>query len=532
MKQAKKPRVKRLSLRQHKVTKLQVVVLAGLVVLVGAAVVYRSFAGSNAKFVPKNVSNLRNYGRAIQVNPSATGGYTMDGFGQLYAFSIGVNGRAPFALPTSHYSSARDEARDFVVLNWSNPAVLILSKDGQLHTVGNNHNVNQESVTTSTARKIIMYDSQRGYVLDGSGRFARFSVDGVSLPPAVSRFEPRTGQDVVRSAVINPNKQWGYLVTGDGSVHEFSIGSGGAAPAISAGTTWPDVDKAIDITMSNWSSRQGYVVASDGGWYSFNGAPNDYTRKSGAPFNFGTSIRGFYQVAGKAAFEVSKEGTVYVFSLPNYLVAQNDKEIYPQAPKPTTKPFSIGSPLKYGYYRMPAAPNGEYSFYDPKVSPFNTQPTPDRVGTLIHERCGRAELLRLVYNVSKKWQDTYGKDGSRVNVGDLNSPGHISHSNGVDVDLRTTNLSAFNAPNAKKYPQVRDRTVQMSKWLIDGGAKLLLYNDTAVFNAVNSYGRSKGLNYNVMQYYDNHDEHVHVRIGLRTIANNPSALTTTSGCPQ
>ena len=529
MKQTKKPRIKRFSFRSHKVTKLEVVALASLVVLVGAAVVYKSFAGSNAVYVPKGVTNLKGYGRAIQVNPSATGGYVMDGHGQLFAFSVGTTtGKAPYALPTTYYSSA-DVARDFVVLDWNNPSVVILSKDGQLHEVGRYRNVKTEAITTATARKIIMYDTQRGYILDGSGRFIRFSLDGVSLPPAAGGFTIRTGQDFYRSATLNPNKKNGYVAGADGNVYEFRVGSNAVAPAINAKTVWQGADKAIDIIVSNWTGRQGYVIASDGGWYAFGGAPNDYTKKSGAPFNFGTSVRGFYQVPGKAAFEINKDGTVYVFALPNYLVAQNDKEIYPPA---AAKPFKPQGPLAYGYYRMPTAPNGEYDFYNPNVAPFNTQPTPAKNGATYNQRCGRLELVNMVYDVAKKWQDTYGKDGSRINVGDLNAAGHISHSNGVDVDLRTSNLSAANLLNAQRYPYLRDRSIQLAKWLIDDGAKLILYNDTAIYSAVNAYGRSKGLTYNVMQYYASHDEHMHVRIGYRSVAGNPLALKAVDDCPK
>lgn len=528
MVQTKKPRVKRFNLRQHKVTKLQVVALASLVVLVGAAVVYKSFAGTNAGYVPKDVAQLNGYGRAIRVNPQASGGYTLDGHGQLYGFSVGVNGRAPYPVSTSGYYTTGDHARDFEVLNWTNPSALVLSDDGQLHSVGNYVSVTSESVSTTTARKIIMYDSQRGYILDGAGRFIRFGINGASFPPVLGGFTVRPGQDVARSAVLNPNRKNGYLVTADGNVYELSIGSNARALAVSGGTTWSGVNKAIDITMANWSSRQGYVIASDGGWYAFNGAPNDYNKKSGAPFNFGTSVRGFYQVPDKAAFEVNKNGTVYVFSLPNYLVAQNDKEIYPPA---TTKPFKPEGPLAYGYYRMPIAPNGEYDFYNPNISPYNTQPTPAKNGVSSDERCGSLTLVNMVYKISQLWQAQYGKDGSRINVGDLNAAGHISHSQGIDVDIRTSNLSAANRLNAEKYTYLRDRSVWLAERLIDNGARLILYNDSAIYARVNAYGRSKGLNYDVMQYYADHNEHFHVRIGSKSSSNNPLALKSAEGCP-
>lgn len=528
MAKIKKPRVKRLNLRNHNVTKLQVVLLVGLVVLVGAAVAYKSFAGTNAGYVPKGVANLRGYGRAVKVNSTMSGGYTMDGHGQLYPFSIGVNGKAPYSISTSGYYSPGDNARDFVVLNWTNPAALVLSNDGQLHSVGNYTNVTTEAITTLTARKIVMYDSQRGYIVDGAGRFIRFGINGASFAPAVTGFTIRPGQDVARSAIINPNKQNGYLVTADGNVYELRVGSNAPAPAINAATTWDGVNKAVDITITSWSGRQGYVIASDGGWYAFGGAPNDYNKKSGAPFNFGTSIRGFHQVSDKAGFEVSKEGAVYVFSLPNFLVAQNDKEIYPPT---TAKPFKPEGPLAYGYYRLPVAPNGEYDFYNPNISPYNTQPTPAKNGVTLDERCGNLSLVNMVYKISQEWQAKYGKDGSRINVGDLNAAGHISHSQGIDVDFRTSNLSAANKLNAARYPYLRDRSIWLAQRLIDDGARLILYNDSAIYATVNAYGRSKGLNYDVMQYYASHDEHFHVRIGGKSSTGNPLALRSAEGCP-
>lgn len=529
MNQIKKPRVKRFSIRNHQVTKLQVVALVSLVVLIGTAIVYKSFAGSNAKYVPKGAANLNGLGRAIRVNPAATGGYTMDGHGQLFSFGVGVTtSQPPYGLSTSYYS-AGDVARDFVVLDWANPAVLVLSKDGQLHSVGNPRSVTTEAKSTSTARKIIMYDNARGYILDGAGRFIRFAVNGASLPPVISGNPSNSGKDVVRSAILNPNKQNGYLVNADGNVYEFRVGSNMVAPEVDASTTWAGVDKAVDIVISNWTSRQGYVIASDGGWYAFNGAPNDYTRKSGAPFNFGTNIRGFYQVPGKASFEIAKSGTIYVFSLPNFLVAQNDKEIY--AP-PAKKPFQPVGPLAYNYYRMPTAPNGEYDFYNPKVTPHNLQPTPDTTGTDEKQRCGSLQLVNMVYKVSQQWQATYGKDGSHITVGDLNSAGHLSHDQGVDVDIRTSNVSAANLANANRYPYLRARSVQLSKWLIDGGARLILYNDRAIHDEVNAYARSKGITgYNLMQPSPSHDEHFHVRIGSKSSTGNPLALRKVDNCP-
>lgn len=524
---AQKSRTKRFSLRNHQVTKLQVVSLVSVVVLVGAAVVYKSFAGSNAQYVPKGVTNLRGMGRAVRVNSTATGGYVMDGHGQLFAFSIGISGRAPYALPTSFYSAA-DTARDFVVLNWVNPAILVLTNDGQLHGIANARDITVEATTTATARKIIMYDAQRGYILDGAGRFIRFAVNGQSFPPVVSGFAVRSGEDVARSAIINPNKQNGYLVTADGNIYELRIGGGVAPLPLSGGTTWPGMNKAIDIIITSWSAHQGYVIASDGGWYAINGAPNDYSRKSGAPFNFGTAIRGFDEVSGKAAFEINKDGTIYVFSLPNFLVAQNDKEIYPPE---TTKPFKPEGPLAYNYYRLPVAPNGEYDFYNPNIAPYNTQPTPAKNGVSADERCGSLSLVNMIYKVAQQWQAQYGKDGSRINVGDLNAAGHISHGQGVDVDIRTSNLSAANKLNAQKYTYLRDRSIWLAERLIDDGARLILYNDSAIYATVNAYGRSKGLNYDVMQYYADHNEHFHVRIGSKSSANNPLALRGADGCP-
>src|SRR5690606_11741275 len=136
---------------------------------------------------------------------------------------------------------------------------IVLSKDGGLHSVANRRTIQVESVSTSTARKIMMYDSTRGYILDGSGRFIRFAINGASLPPAIHGVTLRQGQDFYRAAVLNPNKQHGYLVGSNGHVYEFGVGSNATAPAVSATTVWEGVDKAIDITISSWSSRQGYV---------------------------------------------------------------------------------------------------------------------------------------------------------------------------------------------------------------------------------------------------------------------------------
>lgn len=164
-------------------------------------------------------------------------------------------------------------------------------------------------------------------------------------------------------------------------------------------------------------------------------------------------------------------------------------------------PAFLGAQLPDGYYRMPESPLNEYSFHQ------YTNGSGDLNGAVYEERCGSKKLVGVAYTMAVNWIQAFGDNGSRVEFGDFNAIDHKSHRNGVDVDLRTTDSSAANTKGD------RDKSIQLGKWLVDTGVvKLVLYNDTNVRNAVNSYAKSKGQAGDFMQAYPGHDEHFHVRL--------------------
>ncbi len=155
-----------------------------------------------------------------------------------------------------------------------------------------------------------------------------------------------------------------------------------------------------------------------------------------------------------------------------------------------------------GYVRMPAA-NGIYTFNG---------------GTPAGSQCGSKTLVDLVYGVAQTWAQSH--PNNKLVVGDLNAPGHLSHRNGIDVDIYTTGRLAADVSGD------RNASIELGKLFVDSGLiQVIYFNDTAVQAAVNAYAVSKGLPSSLMQSWPNHDNHFHVRI------LDQYRLATTEGCP-
>src|SRR3972149_9672596 len=136
---------------------------------------------------------------------------------------------------------------------------------------------------------------------------------------------------------------------------------------------------------------------------------------------------------------------------------------------------------------MPQAANGKYAF---------SPNTPD------NERCGSKKLIGFIYSVAKQWYAKY--PNSKIRVGDLNAAaGHVSHMNGVDVDITVVDQSAANTSGDA------EKSKELGRMFADTGViKLVFYNDTSVQNDFNAYARSKGLS-SKMQYSSGHADHFH-----------------------
>lgn len=166
-------------------------------------------------------------------------------------------------------------------------------------------------------------------------------------------------------------------------------------------------------------------------------------------------------------------------------------------------PPNLGSTNADGYYKMPPAPNGEYTFGGWNFCGNHSY--------------GNKELIGAIYTAALRWKAKYPQYTFRI--GDLNGrkvpayQGHSSHGNGVDVDIVTYgnwNLQ-INAPT--------EVNIDLGKAFIDTGITKLIIIGGKVFNknapivqnALKEYANSKGLPF---QTYGigNHDNHFHIRI--------------------
>lgn len=75
-------------------------------------------------------------------------------------------------------------------------------------------------------------------------------------------------------------------------------------------------------------------------------------------------------------------------------------------------------PTQSGYYKMPDAPNGEYTIYSTEA-----------------RRYGSKQLVCVLYSVGMAYAQIYGPGKSILYIGDLNASGHKSHYKGVAVDV-------------------------------------------------------------------------------------------------
>ncbi len=160
-----------------------------------------------------------------------------------------------------------------------------------------------------------------------------------------------------------------------------------------------------------------------------------------------------------------------------------------------------------GYFMMPSAPNGEYTFGGWNFCGAHSY--------------GSKELISAIYTAAMRWKAKYPQYTFRV--GDLNGrkvpayQGHSSHGNGVDVDIVTYgnwNLQ-INAPT--------EVNIDLGKAFIDTGVvKLIIFGGEAdkykprpqlvtVTNAWRTYSNSLGLPFQTYAT-GNHDNHFHIRI--------------------
>jgi hypothetical protein len=90
---------------------------------------------------------------------------------------------------------------------------------------------------------------------------------------------------------------------------------------------------------------------------------------------------------------------------------------------------------------------------------------------------------------------------------------------GVDVDVNSNTSPAF---IMTKGGYDKKLAIELAELFMDTKADVyVLYNDGSIYDEVNSYAKKKGLP-GQMKYWDNHENHFHVRI-------DPSAYSKACG---
>lgn len=151
------------------------------------------------------------------------------------------------------------------------------------------------------------------------------------------------------------------------------------------------------------------------------------------------------------------------------------------------------------YYKLPEAPNGEYTIYASE-----------------RRRYGKKELVCAIYTVAKAYKVKY--DGrSKVSVGDLNGGApHKSHRWGIAVDIDAP--GQLYAADHTKGNYSSEATVDFGKlWVDTGLLKNIWWCQPGGDNSTEQiieYARSTGKPLSSMECKPGHDNHFHVDINV------------------
>ena len=162
---------------------------------------------------------------------------------------------------------------------------------------------------------------------------------------------------------------------------------------------------------------------------------------------------------------------------------------------------ALGSPAGGALVRGVRLPPGGPTFFtwDPLL-----HRRPDRAW----RRWGSDDLLRLVLHVASEYADAHPR-APRLGVGDLSrprggwfGPRHVSHQNGLDVDIYYPRLDGRERPPVKVEQIDLPLAQALVDLFVDAGA-------TRVFVGPNTGLRGPPA---VVQVLAGHDNHLHVRI--------------------
>lgn len=155
-------------------------------------------------------------------------------------------------------------------------------------------------------------------------------------------------------------------------------------------------------------------------------------------------------------------------------------------------------PTRTGYYKMPEAPNGEYSFNG---------------GTPESQRWGSQQLVCATYSVALAYAEAMeGK--SKVIVHDLNATGHESHNTGVALDVSAGGeLAAANHTDSRQGTYDTAATILLGKLFIDTGALKNIWwcePSDGSLGALIEYAQNKGTPFVGAKCLSGHKNHFHI----------------------
>lgn len=160
-------------------------------------------------------------------------------------------------------------------------------------------------------------------------------------------------------------------------------------------------------------------------------------------------------------------------------------------------------PTRSGYYKMPEAPNDEYTIY-----------------SISERRYGSQQLVCVLYSVALAYNEAMAGQ-SRMRIGDLNAAGHRSHKWGVAVDLSGFgDIQAASWTKDWKGTYSKDATITLGKLFIDTGVIRNIWwcppdGDDSIEQILAYADETQGGIEGQMKCISGHDDHFHVDIQSR-----------------
>lgn len=235
--------------------------------LANPAHIYTNAGTYNVTLHVTGVGGASDASAPITVLPAgtATGGYTLDGFGGVHPFRVDIASTPP-ATTGGGYWPGWDIARG-LALTGDGQGGYMLDGFGGLHPIGVGSNPAPAATMDGpywlgwdAARGVaLMPNGNGGYVVDLFGGIHRFRIGTGPLPPAATGAPYWSGQDQARGIAVLPDGSGGYVVDRDGNLHAFSIGTSGAPPSPTGVWNAPPGQEAQGVAVLD-PSRGGFTV--------------------------------------------------------------------------------------------------------------------------------------------------------------------------------------------------------------------------------------------------------------------------------